>query len=268
MHKKIRLMSNKKIIFFVTFFIVAIVFFIMSQQREFEPSVITLPDEKPDFSVITDVNQKKQAFFRFLEPDVQRENQRIVKERSRLLRIQTAFITASLNPSDIEYAHTLADAYYLAIPTQGITEDWLSAMLLKVNVLPKALVLTQAANESAWGTSRFATQANNYFGQWCYKAGCGLIPLKREDGATHEVTKFDSATDSVHAYFMNVNRNRAYAELRQIRGELMRQGRDLTSVITASSLTKGLLKYSERGHDYVDDLLSMIRVNNQYWIVK
>jgi Bax protein len=138
-------------------------------------------------------------------------------------------------------------------------------MLGKVNVLPQGLVLVQAANESAWGTSRFARQANNYFGQWCYSQGCGIVPLKREQGASHEVAKFSSAQGSIRAYFMNVNRNPAYRELRELRNQLVDEGRSLTDTDAAMMLTQGLLRYSERGEAYVNDLKGMIRVNNRYW---
>lgn len=230
-----------------------------------EQATITLPSETPDFASMRDANQKKQAFFDFLAPSIQLENRRISSERKRLNEIKQALSSGSTNTDDTVYARNLGERYYSTLPSQGITQGWLSEMLIKVNVLPKALVLTQAANESAWGTSRFATEANNYFGQWCYKAGCGLIPLRRQDGATHEVAKFKSVTGSVHGYFMNVNRNRAYSALRKIRTELAGKESDLLNAETATALTNGLLSYSERGQDYVNDLQTMIRVNAKYW---
>lgn len=41
--------------------------------------------------------------------------------------------------------------YSLPVPSSGLDQSWLTEMLNRVNVLPEALVLTQAANESAWG---------------------------------------------------------------------------------------------------------------------
>lgn len=65
---------------------------------------------------------------------------------------------------------------------------------------------------------------------------------------------------------MNLNRNKAYQDLRGIRAELAKQGEDLLTVDAASKLTEGLLKYSERGADYVTDLQAMIRHNKVYWV--
>ncbi|MDV7104345.1 glucosaminidase domain-containing protein [Vibrio sp. TH_r3] len=243
---------------------VGLVLFISSVVNRDSTSTHVLGDA-PDFTAITDVNDKKASFFDYLTPSIAAENQRVEQEREKLIAIEKAFQADKIDGSDKKYAAKIADKYNAPLPKDGVTQIWLDEMLMKVNVLPKALVLTQAANESAWGTSRFAIEANNYFGQWCYQENCGLVPLKRVEGATHEVAKFSSVSESVHGYFMNVNRNAAYADLRKIRAQLSAQEEDLLSQATAHKLTKGLLRYSERGQDYVNDLQSMIRANAQYW---
>ncbi|MEZ8102577.1 glucosaminidase domain-containing protein [Vibrio bivalvicida] len=219
----------------------------------------------PDFSAIKDVKQKKQAFFDYLRPGIALENQRIFSERKRLDTIRDHYVSQTLTPSDISYAERLGQLYRVEQPAGGISDDWINSMLHRVDVIPEALVLVQGANESAWGTSRFATQANNYFGQWCYSSGCGLVPLQRGEGMSHEVAKFDSVQQSIHGYFMNVNRNNAYKELREIRYQRHLNDQSLTDTDAAMALTNGLLKYSERGEAYVNDLQSMIRHNQPFW---
>ncbi|UPQ86766.1 glucosaminidase domain-containing protein [Vibrio sinaloensis] len=221
--------------------------------------------DAPDFASISDVTQKKQTFFDYLRPGIALENKRIQKERQRLEAIQANFVEKKLSKSELQDAKRLGQLYSLELPSQGVNESWLDEMLHRVDVLPEALVLVQGANESAWGTSRFATQANNYFGQWCYSAGCGLVPLQRSEGMTHEVAKFRSVQQSIHGYFMNVNRNTAYQDLRQIRYERHLAGQSLTDIDAAMALTEGLLKYSERGEAYVNDLQAMIRHNESFW---
>ena len=217
---------------------------------------------EPDFSVITDVNQKKTTFFDYLRPAVVQENKRVSKERDFLLKLKSKTESGkSTDSEELTYARRLGNMYQLPLKGDSVTGDWLSPMLLRVDVLPEELVLSQAANESAWGTSRFAIEGNNYFGQWCYRKGCGLVPASRTEGSTHEVAVFESAYLSVNAYFMNVNRNNAYTELRQIRAEQRTAGQ----TITGTKLAEGLSRYSERGHEYIDEIQSMIRHNNKYW---
>ncbi|NRB66603.1 MAG: glucosaminidase domain-containing protein [Vibrio sp.] len=221
--------------------------------------------QAPDFSAITNVTAKKQAFFDYLRPGIAFENQRILNERSRLDKIQVNFQADRLSNDDESYAKQLGKLYNVDLDSNGISQQWLDQMFHRIDVIPEALVLVQGANESAWGTSRFATQANNYFGQWCYSPGCGLVPLQRGEGMTHEVEKFSSVQQSIQGYFMNVNRNRAYEELREIRYQRHLRGESLTDINAAIALTNGLLKYSERGEAYVKDLQMMIRHNQAFW---
>jgi len=225
---------------------------------------LTVSSDKPDFAAIEDGNEKKDTFFSYLRPSINIENKRITKERAFLIKLSEAGLN-NVDAEDASYARRLGKLYSLPVPSSGLDDAWLKEMLNRVNVLPEALVLTQAANESAWGTSRFATKANNYFGHWCYTKGCGLVPLQRNEGSSHEVATFSSSQESVHRYFMNLNRNRAYADLRAIRAKLAAKGDDLLTTETAIELTNGLLKYSERGSDYVTDLQAMIRHNEVYW---
>ncbi|MEZ9702545.1 glucosaminidase domain-containing protein [Vibrio sp. 10N.261.46.E12] len=225
---------------------------------------LTVSSSTPNFAAIEDVNEKKDTFFSFLRPSINIENKRITKERAFLTKLDESGLS-NIDSEDSSYAKRLGKLYSLPVPSEGIDQAWLTEMLNRVNVLPEALVLTQAANESAWGTSRFATKANNYFGHWCYTKGCGLVPLQRNEGSSHEVATFSSSQESVHRYFMNLNRNRAYSDLRAIRAKLAAQGDDILTTETATELTNGLLKYSERGSDYVTDLQAMIRHNKVYW---
>lgn len=229
-----------------------------------EKQAVNTQDEatRPDFNVMEDVNQKKQSFFTFLRPFVQQENARVSQERSFLLAIQTQLkVGQAISPNDLSEARQLGDAYNRELTGDAVTESWLDAMLLRVDMIPEELVLSQAANESGWGTSRFAVEGHNYFGQWCYTQGCGLVPSARGEGAKHEVAVFSDAAQSVHAYFMNVNRNRAYAELRDIRANERAAGQPVTGL----KLAEGLHRYSERGQEYVDEIQGMIRHNKQFW---
>ena len=121
-----------------------------------------------------------------------------------------------------------------------------------------SLVLAQAANESGWGTSRFARQANNYFGMWCYQAGCGLKPRQRDQGQSHEVKHFKHVQDSVISYLHNLNTNRAYQPLRDLR----QTTRDLGAPLRGVLLAEGLHAYSSRGEAYIKDIQTMIIAND------
>ena len=203
------------------------------------------------------VQEKKRTFFLGLLPMVLLANQEIAREREELRIILDRFEAENhLDKSDRRRLQALTERYRLR--GNPLRDHRVRARLLqRVDTLPPALVLAQAANESAWGTSRFARQGNNLFGQWTFKPGTGIVPLDRPDGATYEVRKFSSLYESMRSYMNNLNTHGAYRELRQIRADLRQRGEP----VTGRSLAPGLKRYSSREEAYVNEILAMIRQN-------
>jgi len=162
------------------------------------------------------------------------------------------------NSSDQQWLQALAAEYEVSLDGQLTPKQW-QELKSRVDVVPLEMALVQTANESAWGTSRFALKGNNYFGQWCYEKGCGIVPEQRTAGATHEVRSFSDARESVDAYINNINTTRAYAEFRNLR----QQSRNKGHALNAEKLALGLKSYSERGMDYVKTIQAMIRSNRE-----
>jgi Bax protein len=243
------------------FFFGTVLFFFEEKMEPEPPAPEILPPEPepiPDFANILDVELKKQQFFDFVEPYVHKVNEGIAQQRQRLLTIMDSLDQGdNISNRDLRFLSTLAEQYELE--TEDLTnEDFLSVLLRRVDQIPASLALAQAANESAWGTSRFAQDGYNFFGQWCYTDGCGIVPNGRRDGDIHEVRSFDSVEDSVQAYIHNLNTFPSYQMLRRIRQQLRQQGRPLDGV----ALADGLESYSERGLDYIEELQVMIYTNN------
>jgi Bax protein len=230
-----------------------------------EPNSSSFTDiDLADFSNYSEVKEKKAAFFDFLLPLVADENLRIVILRQHLQSL--AQHTDGYDPSQQQWLLDLAKKYRLNITVEKASpaesaslfdQSFFKRLLLRVDLIPPSLALAQAANESAWGTSRFAVEGNNLFGQWCFSKGCGLVPNHRLSGATHEVADFYSPRQSVESYIHNLNSNPSYTELRQLRG----QQREKNLPLSGALLAQGLLKYSAREGDYVKELQSMIRLN-------
>ena len=231
---------------------------IFSRHDYFWPPGSTVPpllvrQIPPDISRLS-VKRKKSLFFRALLPIVMAENER-------LRRLQQAvgeeFETGAPSPGSEKglWLTALAGDYGIKVPVSDpLFERRLSKRL---DVVPPGLVLAQAANESAWGTSRFATEGNNLFGEWTWNPDQGMVPLRRTAGANHFVRKFPNLRSSVRAYLKNLNTGSAYRDLRRIRAEMRTAGRPLAPEV----LAEGLRLYSERGAEYVAEIRAMIRHN-------
>lgn len=213
----------------------------------------------PDFNSFTDVKEKKHAFFDFIRPHIEAENKKILQQRATLeIALMMVQYDEPLSSTQTKQVKTILNSYKLPATIDSLA---LKQALRRVDIIPKELALMQAANESAWGTSRFARIGLNFFGQWCYSKGCGMVPNRRNSGAEHEVAAFKSVRAAVNSYFKNINTHAAYKQLRNIRADLRQQQKP----ITATQLSYGLTSYSERGEEYIEELNQMINQNRAYF---
>jgi Bax protein len=214
----------------------------------------------PKFSQIKNISEKKQQFFDFIKPHIIAENKSIMQQRASIeIALMMLQFGETLTPAQTDKLNVIYT--YYRIKGERYSVKSLTSALTHVDIIPKELALMQAANESAWGTSRFARIGLNFFGQWCYKKGCGMVPKRRDNEANHEVAAFKSVRAAVKSYFKNINTHDAYKGLRAKRAEL----RANKQPIDPTQLTAGLIAYSERGEAYVNELNDMIRHNKAYF---
>ena len=203
------------------------------------------------------LSERKQAFINTLLPHIEKENRRLAVMRSKLAdmfaRIDKG---AGLSAAEQQHISKLAKKYRVnGKPLQQKAAR--DELLRKLDIIPTSLALAQAANESAWGESRFAREANNLFGIWTYDKDKGLKPRKREQGKKHLVRIFEDVGESVRYYMYTLNSHPAYAELREIRW----QSRVSAKPVHGYELAAGLEKYSAKGQAYIDLIQGLIRQN-------
>ncbi len=229
------------------------------QQFFMDEDELTSTTLLPDFAAINQTPERKAQFLDMLRPLVDEKNAKLLKSRERLLKIKTEWETSQqitgVNKRNLE---KLREKFHVTYETYPEDAQAVDILLLRVDAIPPAMVMAQAAVESGWGTSRFAEEAHNLFGHWCYTAGCGIVPSKRSAGAKHEVKKFNNVEESLTAYFNNINTHNAYRAWRQLRAQL----RDTPQQFTGSAMVAELGKYSGRGSVYIHELRTVIRNNN------
>jgi len=214
----------------------------------------------PDLGKINDADERKRRFFELLRPLIEAENDKVLDQRERLLPLYEKHRKKLLIPlKDMEWLMELLKEYEI----EGLEVSELSRwdnLLRRVDMVPVGLALVQAAKESGWGTSRFALEGNNLFGERCFTEGCGIVPKDREADASHEVRTFESVEDSVRSYIRNLNTNGAYRRFRRLRFQQRLEGREPDGY----GLVDGLPRYSERGYLYLNEIRAMMRSNRRF----
>ncbi len=202
--------------------------------------VSSIPPDMPDVAA---GDQRKSMFIAMLLPHVLYANELIMSDRERLLQVADA-VHAGHKPgrADQHWLAELAERY-------GTVADDIAELKRRVDIVPPSLALAQAAEESGWGTSRYALDKNAVFGQY--------MPVERPGAAAQVIRPFDALDAAVQGYMQNLNSHNAYAAFRKKRERARIEGHDIGGRLLAPALTR----YSERGVDYTRAISGIIRSN-------
>jgi len=194
---------------------------------------------------------RKDRFVALVLPWVLKANEEIAADRARLIKIVDAMRSdARLSAEERVWLASTAERY-------EVSGENLGELARRIDIIPPSLALAQAAEESGWGTSRFAHEGNALFGQRAVGDQAGLVAAERANDDTVRVRAYESLGAAVHSYAHNLNTHPAYAEFRNARAER----RAKTEPLAGEELAEMLTRYSERGTAYVQSLRAIIRLN-------
>ena len=223
----------------------------VSDTKKSDPLQVASLDWKNNFT------KKKIKFIETLLPLISYQNQKIIVERKRLFEIYDYLdIQKTLHKGDIIFLKNIAKKYLINSKNKHKI-DLVEELLQLVDIIPNSIVLAQAANESGWGSSRFAKEHNALFGQYTYDEKNGVVPLRRDKGERYLIRYFSSIDKSVESYFKNINTHYAYEKFRQIRSEMNKNNLGLNVKL----LTQHLDAYA-KDEFYVETINSIIETNN------
>ena len=214
---------------------------------------VFLANVPKDLAKLREPAERKNVFIMMTLPLVLNVNEIIQQDRAHLKRILVKKISGRpLTVIDKNFLKNLSKTYELKHPN-------IRELLKRVDIIPPSLALAQSAEESGWGTSRFASEGNALFGQRTWRTADGLVPKQREEGKKFRVRAFSHLLDGVKAYALNLNTNPFYNTFREKRAAMRKSNK---GKIDGMQLAETLFRYSERGLDYIVTIQKIIRINN------
>jgi len=200
-----------------------------------------------DLKSLGNTSKKRELFIKIILPLVLDENKKITDDREKLFKI----LSKNFN--------TAGERVWLKrrFKEYKIDDQDLSKLKMRMDTIPVSIALAQAANESGWGTSRFALEGNALFGQWTYSKQ-GITPKNKDPNKNHKVLQFQILKASVRAYKNNLNTHNAYQDFREVRAQLRQDNKQITGL----DLTQYLKNYAQIGKKYVEILESIITNNS------
>ena len=197
------------------------------------------------------VAEKKKYFIANIFPILHKANQDILLKRNIFFEIEKKIQNNDLNVLESAILQKLFNEF-------KVKNNDLNELKKRIDIVPVSLGIAQAAIESGWGTSRFALEGNAYFGQKIIGTKVKGIKPSGSENPLIKVRSFRNLNDSVKAYINNLNTHFAYKNFRKSRYELRSFGKILEGRILANQL----IKYSELGNDYVENIQKIIKKNN------
>jgi len=200
-----------------------------------------------DLKHLGDTKKKRELFIKIVLPLILKENEKITEDRKKLFKI----LGKNFNSA--------GERVWLKrrFKEYKIDDQDLAKLKMRMDIVPVSIALAQAANESGWGTSRFALEGNALFGQWTWSKK-GISPKNKDPDASHKILQFQVLKASVRAYKNNLNTHNAYKEFREARAKLRQDNKE----IIGTELTKYLQRYASIGEKYVRILDDIIEKNS------
>ena len=200
-----------------------------------------------DLNTLGNTKTKRELFIKIVLPLILYENEKIIDDKKRLFKI----LGKSFNsPGEKVWLNRRFKEY-------KIKDKDLAELKMRMDIIPVSIALAQAANESGWGTSRFALEGNALFGQWTWSKK-GISPKNKDPDQSHKILQFQILKASVRAYKNNLNTHNAYQEFREARAKL----RQSETKITGLALTKYLKNYAAIGEKYTEIIEGIIDYNS------
>jgi len=200
-----------------------------------------------DLNTLGDSHKKRELFIKIVLPLILYENEKITEDRKKLFKILAKNFNS---PGEKVWLKRRFKEY-------KIEDQDLSKLKMRMDTIPVSIALAQAANETGWGTSRFALEGNALFGQWTWSKK-GITPKNKDPNQSHKILQFQILKASVRAYKNNLNTHNAYKEFREVRAKLRQSG----TKVTGLALIKYLKNYSEIGIKYTEIIEGIIVKNS------
>jgi len=201
-----------------------------------------------DFKNIYSSSLRKELFIKVALPLIVKENEYLISQNLKIERLQNRF--NSISRREALWLRKKMEEY-------NVSNNSFGELLMKIDAIPVSIALSQAAVESGWGSSRFASEGNALFGQYIWGDGKGIVPEERSEDQIHKIKSFKNLKSSVSSYMKNLNSNFHYDEFRLNRYVMRKNGMDLDGIY----LSEFLYNYSTE-KDYPEKIKKIIQSND------
>ncbi len=210
-------------------------------------------------SVPEDFNREKYdevrpaLFYEMMLPVILKANETLAAERERLMRLKREFDdTGDLSAQSMEELREWIKRYDVK-PSDDL-DTLFNALIPRVDGVTPTLLLTMAAQDSGFGTSRYAREYNAVFHQRDWN-GNGAVPDEvQKEGPQYRIKVFNSLYDAVISQIHYLNTNGYFENYRIARAKYRRSNNPMRGY----SIAHLLINFPYKPFKYPDIIKHLI----------
>ena len=215
-----------------------------------------------DFSTISDEKHRNAMFIKILAPLTLRLNNEIYAERKKLQKIASEFKkNHELNKEQEQHIEQLAKKYDVFTRMKGYRRYsyLIDELLQRIHVIPPSVLITAAALETNWGSSRIIKEANSLYKTLIWHTKDGLKPIGENEDDSYRIKIYPNIYSSLQEFALKINSALAFKDFRDFRHQIMQRriqflGTTVTPYLVWNSPLKnyaGLFDYTLSYYEFI-----------------
>ncbi len=206
-----------------------------------------------DFNLEKYDEERPALFFEMMLPVILKANEALLAERERVMRLKREFDdTGDLSKQSMDELREWIKRYDVKLSDD--LDTLFNTLIPRVDAVTPTLLLTMSAQDSGFGTSRYAREYNAVFNQRDWD-GKGIVPdEKQKEGPQYRIKVFDSLYDAVISQIHYLNTNGYFENYRIARAKYRRSNNQMRGY----SIAHLLINFPYKPFKYPDIIKHLI----------
>ena len=192
-----------------------------------------------DFNKISDEKKRNALFIKILAPLAIKLNEEILAERKETLEISKHFQShQELTTKQEKFIEEKAHKYNIFTHLQGHRRYTylLNELEKRIHVIPPSILITAAALETNWGTSRIVKEGNSLYKTLIWHSDDGLKPIGEKEDNSYRIKTYPDIYSSMQEFALKLNSGTQFKEFRSFRNKILDRGTPLLGTMLAPQM--------------------------------
>ncbi len=188
------------------------------------------------YDKITDEKLRNALFIKILAPLALKLNEDLLDERNEVAEIDAKFKqNGSLSKQDVALVEEKAKKYdvFTRLEGQERYSYILSELLIRIDRVPPSIMITAAAIETNWGTSRVVREANSLYKTLVWHTKEGLKPVGETEDDSYRIKIYPNIYAAMQEFALKINSHPVFATMRNFRRERRERTNNISGMFLA-----------------------------------